>query len=145
MSQSNHPQLQVPLLEKGPAETSADDAGPIVEVTFHSFELSPDTPVEFEGDELDFLAGHKGFAKAHGLQYELEERLMSADFTEGRHVGRITDLVSLASDVGLDADAARRSLESSQSGAPPEAFAQIARQLRAVRREAREAAEAATA
>lgn len=29
-------------------------------VTLHSFELSPDTPVDFEGSEVDFLAGHKG-------------------------------------------------------------------------------------
>ncbi|MGC5223177.1 DsbA family oxidoreductase [Micromonospora sp. DT81.3] len=197
-------------LEKGLAETSGDDDAPIVEVTFHSFELSPDTPVEFEGDELDFLAGHKGipreqvrqmldnvtsiakaagleyrfdllhhtntvkahellhFAKAHGLQYELEERLMSAYFTEGRHLGRIEELVALASDVGLNPDAARQALESSEyveavradqaqaaaygingvpffvidgkygvSGAqPPEAFAQVARQVWAERREA---------
>ena len=31
-----------------------------VEVEYHSFELSPDTPVDFEGDEVDFLAKHKG-------------------------------------------------------------------------------------
>ncbi|HWI32093.1 MAG TPA: DsbA family oxidoreductase [Microbacterium sp.] len=196
-------------LENGLAETSADDDAPAVEIVFHSFELSPDTPVEFEGDELDFLAGHKGiprervremldnvtgvakaagleyrfdllkhtntvkahellhFAKAHGRQYDLEERLMSAYFTEGRHLGRIDELVALAGDVGLDADAARTALETSQyldavhadqqqaaaygingvpffvidgkygvSGAqPPEAFAQIARQVWAERRE----------
>lgn len=31
-----------------------------VEVEYHSFELSPDTPVDFDGSEIDFLAGHKG-------------------------------------------------------------------------------------
>lgn len=31
-----------------------------VEVEYHSFELSPDTPVDFEGDEVDFLSRHKG-------------------------------------------------------------------------------------
>ena len=30
-----------------------------VEVEYHSFELAPDTPVDFEGSEVDFLAGHK--------------------------------------------------------------------------------------
>lgn len=30
-----------------------------VEVEYHSFELSPDTPVDFDGSEIDFLAGHK--------------------------------------------------------------------------------------
>ncbi len=140
-------------LEKGLAAVSGDDDAPEVTVTFHSFELSPDTPVDFDGDEVDFLAGHKGmprpqveqmlshvtgvaadagleyrfdllqhtntvkahellhFAKAKGLQHEMEERLMSAYFTEGRHVGRIDDLVELAVEVGLDADETRVALE----------------------------------
>ena len=141
-------------LEKGLEAVAGDDDAPQVNVTFHSFELSPDTPVDFDGDEIDFLAGHKGmprdqveqmlanvtgvaekaglqyrfdllqhtntvkahellhFAKAQGLQHELEERLMSAYFTEGKHVGRIDDLVALADEVGLDADAAREALDS---------------------------------
>lgn len=37
---------------------------------------------------------------------------MSAYFTEGKHVGRIEDLVVLAAEVGLDADRARDALES---------------------------------
>lgn len=141
-------------LENGLAQTAADPDAPQVEVTFHSYELSPDTPVDFEGDEIDFLAGHKGmprervkemlenvtgvaaqagleyrfdllqhtntvkahellhFAKAEGRQHEMAERLMSAYFTEGRHVGRVDDLVDLAAEAGLDADAARSALES---------------------------------
>nr|WP_314842386.1 DsbA family oxidoreductase [uncultured Microbacterium sp.] len=143
-------------LEKGLEAVAGDDDAPEVNVTFHSFELSPDTPVDFDGDEVDFLSGHKGmprdqveqmlshvtgvaenaglqyrfdllqhtntvkahellhFAKARGMQHELEERLMSAYFTEGKHVGRIDDLVELAAEVGLDADDARSALESSQ-------------------------------
>jgi len=42
----------------------------------------------------------------------MEERLMSAYFTEGRHVGRIDDLVDLAVEVGLDAEETRQALES---------------------------------
>ncbi|MDQ7877725.1 DsbA family oxidoreductase [Microbacterium sp. QXD-8] len=141
-------------LENGLAAASADDDAPSVEVTFHSFELSPDTPVDFEGDELDFLAKHKGmrreqvqqmlervtgvaadagleyrfdllkhtntvkahellhFAKEQGRQHELAERLMAAYFTEGRHLGREDELVDLATDAGLDADAAREALQS---------------------------------
>ncbi|WP_344783885.1 DsbA family oxidoreductase [Microbacterium kribbense] len=141
-------------LEKGLAAASADENAPEVKVVYHSFELSPDTPVDFEGDELDFLASHKGlareqvqqmlarvtgvaaeaglnyrydilqhtntvkahellhFAKEQGRQLEMEERLMSAYFLEGRHVGRIDDLVALAEDAGLDGDAARDALES---------------------------------
>ncbi|MDL5350297.1 DsbA family oxidoreductase [Microbacterium sp. zg-YB36] len=197
-------------LENGLAAASADDDAPVVEVTYHSFELSPDTPVDFDGDELQFLADHKGmpreqvqqmldrvvgvaaeaglqyrfdllkhtntvkahellhFAKAQGRQLEMAERLMAAYFTEGRHLGRIDDLVALAAEVGLDADATREALESQRhlpdvradqaqaqaygisgvpffvidgkygvSGAqPPEAFAQITRQVWAERREA---------
>ena len=40
------------------------------------------------------------------------ERLMRAYFTEGRHVGRIDDLVTLATEAGLDATATRDALES---------------------------------
>ena len=143
-------------LETGLAATSGDEDAPRVEVVYHSFELSPDTPVDFEGDISDFLAQHKGisreqaaqmhehvtgiaanagleyrfdllqhtntvkahellhFAKAHGRQHEVAERLMSAYFTEGRHVGRIDDLVTLAVEAGLDGDAARASLETAE-------------------------------
>ncbi len=143
-------------LEKGLEAVAADEDAPQVNITFHSFELSPDTPVDFDGDEVDFLAGHKGmpreqveqmlsnvtgvaanagleyrfdllqhtntvkahellhFAKAEGRQHEMEERLMSAYFTEGKHVGRIDDLVDLAVEVGLDADRARAALESEE-------------------------------
>jgi len=143
-------------LEKGLAAVSADEDAPQVEVVFHSFELSPDTPVDFDGDELDFLAGHKGmprdqvrqmldrvtgvaadaglqyrfdilkhtntvkahellhFAKSQGRQHDMAERLMSAYFTEGRHVGRVDDLVALAEEAGLDPDAARDALESAR-------------------------------
>lgn len=35
-----------------------------VDVEFHSFELAPDTPVDFEGSEMDFLSRHKGMPQA---------------------------------------------------------------------------------
>lgn len=34
-----------------------------VELTSHSFELAPDTPVDFSGSEVDFLIKHKGMAR----------------------------------------------------------------------------------
>ena len=46
-------------------ETAAADfaaAGGELEVEYHSFELSPDTPVDFEGSEVDFLVSHKRLA-----------------------------------------------------------------------------------
>lgn len=197
-------------LEAGLAQTADDDDAPQVEIEYHSFELSPDTPVDFEGSSEDFLATHKGisieqaramnehvaqiaegaglhyrldlqqhtntvlahqlihFAKAHGRQLEMKERLLSAYFVEGRHVGRIDELAALAAEVGLDPAAARESLESGEylaavrqdqaqaraygiggvpffvidgrygvSGAqPPEAFAQVARQVWAEKQQA---------
>jgi predicted DsbA family dithiol-disulfide isomerase len=123
-----------------------------VEVEYHSFELSPDTPVDFEGSEVEFLAGHKRipehtarqmidrvtgiaaqvglqydydslqhtntvkahellqFAKAHGRQLEVKERLLKAYFVEGRHVGRDEDLADLAAEVGLDREQALQAL-----------------------------------
>jgi len=140
-------------LEAGLAATAEDDDAPQVSITFHSFELSPDTPVDFAGDEADFLMGHKGMpraqveqmldrvtgvakeagldyrfdllqhtntvkahellhhAKAQGRQHDMEERLMSAYFVEGRHVGRIDDLADLAAEIGLDREAALEALQ----------------------------------
>ncbi|MFH5823824.1 DsbA family protein [Georgenia sp. AZ-5] len=133
-------------------ETAAAGHDGEVRVEYHSFELAPDTPVDFEGSEVDFLAGHKGMpheqvaqmlgqvtqiaageglaydfdnvqhtktlkahellhlAKAKGLQLELMERLFSAYFEQGRHVGHDEDLVSLAAEAGLDPDEAREAL-----------------------------------
>lgn len=130
-------------LEAALREFSAAPGAPKVKVTYHSYELSPDTPVDFEGTEADFLiakgmaaaeaertlahvgavAAEEGltfnfealqhtntmrahellhFAKAHGKQAELKERLLSAYFLEGRHVGDLDTLAELAADVGLD-------------------------------------------
>lgn len=141
-------------LEAGIAAAQQTHPNLEVEIEYHSFELSPGTPVDFDGTEVDFLVGHKGmpegqvrdmlrqmttlaaehglaydfdalqvtgtllahellhFAKAHGLQLEMKERLLAAHFVEGRHVGQIDALVELASEVGLDTDAARQALES---------------------------------
>lgn len=52
------------------------------------------------------------FAKAHGRQTQMKERLMSAYFVEGRHVGHLDELVALASEVGLDREQTRAALES---------------------------------
>lgn len=129
------------------------DGAADVTVTYHSFELSPDVPVDFEGSQVDFLAERKGMerdqidsmlgqvtqianqvglnydfnsvkttktllahqalhlAKAKGKQHELVERLFQAYFEEGRHVGKIADLVDLGADVGLDRDELTAALE----------------------------------
>jgi predicted DsbA family dithiol-disulfide isomerase len=139
--------------EAGAGLFAGSGDGRSVEVEFHSFELSPDTPVDFEGNEAEYLAQHKGitpqqaaemldrvggiaaqvgldydfpamqhtntvkahelihYAKAHGKQSEMKERLLKAYFTEGGHVGRVDDLVGYAAEVGLDAEDARGALE----------------------------------
>lgn len=128
------------------------DARP-VQVVFHSFELSPDIPVDFDGTSVDFLVDHKRIsepkaremhdritgiaasvgldfhfetvrptntlkahqllhlAKAHSAQLEMKERLLSAHFVEGRHVGRDDELAELATEVGLDTEEVLRSLK----------------------------------
>jgi predicted DsbA family dithiol-disulfide isomerase len=125
-------------------------------VEYHSFELAPDTPVDFEGSPIDYLSQRKGmpveqvqemlarvtdvarsvgleynydavhqtntikahelmhFAKEHGKQAEMKERLLSAYFVEGKHVGLIADLADLAQEIGLDRDAVVDALTSSQ-------------------------------
>jgi predicted DsbA family dithiol-disulfide isomerase len=138
--------------ETAAAEFAA--TGGELEIEYHSFELAPDTPVDFDGSEVDFLARHKGipenrvvqmlaqmtdlgrteglaydydalqhtntikahellhFAKAHGRQLEMVERLLSAYFEEGRHVGRIDELADLAAEIGLDRDEVVEALKS---------------------------------
>lgn len=124
-----------------------------VVVEYHSYELSPDVPSDFEGNTVDFLADRKGlgrsqvhdmlknvtdiasqvglaydfdstivtktllahellhFAKEHGKQSALKDRLLSAHFERGEHVGDLETLVRIASEVGLDSAAARAALE----------------------------------
>ncbi|WP_460752420.1 DsbA family oxidoreductase [Myceligenerans cantabricum] len=50
--------------------TERDGARPDVTVEYHSFELSPDTPVDFEGTATEFLAGHKGIPLAQARQMQ---------------------------------------------------------------------------
>ncbi|MEL7977584.1 DsbA family oxidoreductase [Isoptericola sp. F-RaC21] len=65
-----------------------DGDAPEVEVEYHSFELSPDTPVDFDGTATEFLADHKGIpletaqqmqdqvtalAAAEGLTYRMDQ------------------------------------------------------------------------
>ena len=51
-------------------------------------------------------------AKEHGRQAEMKDRLMSAYFERGEHVGRIDELVRIAEELGLDPAEARAALES---------------------------------
>jgi predicted DsbA family dithiol-disulfide isomerase len=140
------------------AALSAFPGSDKVNITYHSFELASDTPIDFYGSEIDFLAQHKGlpkdqveqmlshvttiasevgldyrfdqlkhtntllahellhFAKSHGRQVEMKERLLKAYFTEGIHLGTVDNLVTLAGEIGLDPVEARAALESRSFG-----------------------------
>ncbi len=71
--------------EAGSGLFAGSGEGRAVEVEYHSFELSPDTPVDFEGSEIDYLARHKGLPAA-----QVEQMLE-----------RVT---GIAASVGLDYD-----------------------------------------
>jgi predicted DsbA family dithiol-disulfide isomerase len=53
--------------ESGAAEFAAQGGGD-VEIEYHSFELAPDTPVDFEGTPMDYLAERKGIAPAQAQE-----------------------------------------------------------------------------
>jgi len=66
-------------------EAGAAAFGEDVEVEYHSFELAPDTPVDFDGTPVDYLSQRKGIPVAQ--VHEMLERV-----------------TSIASSVGLDYD-----------------------------------------
>lgn len=49
---------------EGARRYTAEGGDRVIEVEYHAFELAPDTPVDFEGDEVDFLVHHKGMSEA---------------------------------------------------------------------------------
>lgn len=51
-------------MENGLAEYATDDDAAPVEIEYHSFELSPDTPVDFDGDAADYLHRVRGYPEA---------------------------------------------------------------------------------
>ncbi|MGE5333183.1 MAG: DsbA family oxidoreductase [Nitrososphaerota archaeon] len=125
-----------------------------VEVTYRSFELDPNAPVDSAKSVTETLAEKYGVSLAQaaamnsrvtgiaaevGLDYHLEkaqrantvkahrlihlaaskgrqnevmERVMTAYFSEGEHIGDTATLTRLAAEAGLDADEAHAALES---------------------------------
>ena len=49
-------------------EAGAQAFGGELDVEYHSFELSPDTPVDFDGTRVDYLMQHKGMSKDQAEQ-----------------------------------------------------------------------------
>lgn len=64
-----------------------------------------------------------------GLRAALTDRLFAAYFAEGRHLGRIDDLLALAEDAGLDLGSARDALEDRRHAAAVDADIARARSL----------------
>ncbi len=69
------------------------------------------------------------FAKAHGREHEMVERLFRAFFTDGLHIGDVEVLADLADEVGLDRDKAREVVDSDAYGEEVDRDVQIAHQL----------------
>ena len=151
-------------------ESGVEKFGGDVDIEYHSFQLAPDTPVDFVGSAADSLATRKGisreqvaemfdrvtgiakqvgldydydavqhtntvlahellhYAKAHGSQVEMKERLLRAYFVEGKHVGRVDDLADLAADIGLDRADVVRSLTENEFLADVRADESLARE-----------------
>ncbi|WP_155344146.1 DsbA family oxidoreductase [Acrocarpospora pleiomorpha] len=89
------------------------------EMEQHVLKLAHAVGLEFDYGQLKMtktLRAHEllHYAKTRGLQAEMKERLMAAYFTEGRHVGRVSDLADLAAEIGLDRDDVVRSLNSDE-------------------------------
>lgn len=89
-----------------------------VEVEYHSFQLAPDTPVDFEGSEVDFLVRHKGIdeaqvremlatvtqiARSVGLEYDF-------DSLQHTNTGKAHQLLHLAKAHGVQREAKERLL-----------------------------------
>ncbi len=100
--------------ETAAAEFAA--AGGELEVEYHSFELSTDTPVDFEGSEVDFLVSHKRLAPqqveqmlAQMTQLATTEGL-SYDFDALQHTNtvRAHELLHLAKAQGRQLDLVER-------------------------------------
>jgi predicted DsbA family dithiol-disulfide isomerase len=64
-----------------------------VEVTFHSYELAPDTPVDFDGSEIDFLVRHKQLpeARVRDLLVRVREAAEASGLTIDFHAIRHTN------------------------------------------------------
>lgn len=105
-------------LEAGIAVHERDDRTVPVEVEYHSFELAPDTPVDFEGSEIDFLVRYKRLSEdrvrsmlGRVTKIAAEEGL-AYDFDALRHTNTVKahQLLHYAKAHGVQAEAKERLL-----------------------------------
>jgi predicted DsbA family dithiol-disulfide isomerase len=94
------------------------DGGRDVEVEYHAFELAPDTPVDFEGTEVDFLVQYKGIAAGQVRQMLARVSEVAAsvglayDFDALRHTKTVKahQVLHLAKEQGLQVEMKERLL-----------------------------------
>lgn len=87
-----------------------------VQVVLHSFELAPDTPVDFEGSAADFLAHHQGIsAEQVATMHDQVTRIAASvglayDFASVRHTKTLKahEVLHLALARGRQAEVAER-------------------------------------
>jgi predicted DsbA family dithiol-disulfide isomerase len=92
------------------------EAGGQIEVEYHSFELAPDTPVDFEGSEVDFLVSHKHLPPAQVEQMLVQMTELAAaeglsyDYDALRHTntGKAHELLHFAKAEGRQLDVVER-------------------------------------
>lgn len=68
-------------------------------------------------------------AREHGVEHQVTEALYRAHFVDGRHVGRHEELVDIAAEAGIEADAATEALERGTYADAVDADIDRARQL----------------
>lgn len=94
------------------------EGGGSLEVEYHSFELAPDTPVDFDGTEVDFLVGHKGMdaTQVEGMLAQMAELAttegLSYDFDALQHTNTVKshELMHYAKSQGRQLDMKERLL-----------------------------------
>lgn len=64
-------------LEEALEEFSAADVAP-VDITFHSFQLDPNTPEDFDGTAAEYLARHKGIPADHARRMQQQVTQVAA-------------------------------------------------------------------
>ena len=105
-------------LEAGIAIFSGSGDRPPVEVAYHSFELAPDTPLDFDGSELDYLMGVKAIGRDAAEQMLARVASIAADvgleyhFESVKHTRTVKahQLVHYAKAHGLHVEAKERLL-----------------------------------
>ena len=87
-------------------EAGAAEAGVPVEIEYHSFELAPDTPVDFDGSEIDFGVTRPVLAHApDSIEAALLDRGVGAAVIDLRGLSRDDVFRSRLLDLSFSAEA----------------------------------------